>query len=1041
MKQETNGSGNWRRTLMAGVCALVFVSIFAAASVVKGQNTAPFIAEKRDKPELIVQTGHTETVNSVAFSPDGRTLASGSDDNTIKLWNVESGQQTKSLEGHTSSVKAVAFSRDGKTLASGSLDKTIKLWNVESGEQIRSLKDPASSAYSVAFSPDRKTLASASGYGTIKLWSVENGQQIRSLEGHTYSVRSVAFSPDGKTLASGSNDQTIKLWSVETGQQTKSLVGHTYDVWSVAFSRDGKTLASGSPDKTIKLWNVETGEQIKSLEGHTKWINSVAFSPDDKTLASGSDDTIKLWNVESGQQTKSLVGHTSLVQSVAFSADGKTLASGDWNNTIKLWNVESGQLIKSLVGRTLSVTAVAFSPDGKTLASVGYDLTIKLWNVESGEQIKSLAGHTKWVWSVAFSPDGKTLASGSDDYTIKLWNTASGKLIKSFPTNDPKTTAEVSAVVPEFYKINNNDPVSPDSRFQIKMGNSGKLNLHEVKSGRLLASLIALDQSDWVVITPDGRIDTNKLERPKGLHWIMPDAPFSPLSFEVFMRDYYEPKLLPRLLRCTAAENCDEEFKPVRDLTELNRTQPRIEIKEIKKTGVADTVEVVVETQNAVSEFQKDKQGKFLSSGVYDLRLFRDGQLVGNSTPDDKLETTFRAYQNFDEELNVWREAHKVKLKEGKRVFTFKVKLPTAAAADKIEFTAYAFNDDRVKGETASRMYQIPPDAKPARAPRTAYVVAFGVNKYENPAWDLQFAANDARAMRDLVPPKLRERREFAETVVIPLISDDETTNNRTIKKRDATKGNVQTVFDLLSGKKPAAEKLKNLEKAIGAETLAKIKPAKPDDLLLFSFSSHGYADRNGIFYILPSDIGKESDKTVSENLLRHSISSDELSLWMRDIDAGEMVMIVDACHAASAVEGKDFKPAPMGSRGLGQLAFDKGMKILTATQAANVALESGGKIGHGLLTYALLREGLEQNKSDFRAADKTINLKEWLQYGEFRVPGVYDDLAAGKLKGIGKGTEIVHLGQQNQKNQSQQQPSLFDFTRKKSEMILAQLK
>ncbi|NCR68960.1 MAG: WD40 repeat domain-containing protein, partial [Microcystis aeruginosa LL11-07] len=255
------------------------------------------------------------------------------------------------LEGHDSVVTSVNFSPDGKTLVSSGADNTIKLWNVETGQEIRTLKGHDNSVSSVNFSPDGKTLVSGSDDNTIKLWNVETGQEIRTLKGHDNSVYSVNFSPDGKTLVSGSWDKTIKLWNVETGQEIRTLEGHDNSVWSVNFSPDGKTLVSGSDDNTIKLWNVETGQEIRTLKGHYALVNSVNFSPDGKTLVSGSDDkTIKLWNVETGQEIRTLKGHDSVVYSVNFSPDGKTLVSGSADNTIKLWNVETGQEIRTLKG-------------------------------------------------------------------------------------------------------------------------------------------------------------------------------------------------------------------------------------------------------------------------------------------------------------------------------------------------------------------------------------------------------------------------------------------------------------------------------------------------------------------------------------------------------------------------------------------------------------------------------------------------------------------------------------------------------------------
>ncbi|WOB70533.1 hypothetical protein [Microcystis aeruginosa] len=375
--------------------------------------------------------GHNGSVNSVSFSPDGKTLVSGSYDNTIKLWNVETGKEIRTLKGHDSYVLSVNFSPDGKTLVSGSEDNTIKLWNVETGQEIRTLKGHGSFFNSVNFSPDGKTLVSGSEDNTIKLWNVETGQEIRTLKGHDSTVYSVNFSPDGKTLVSGSVDNTIKLWNVETGQEIRTLKGHDSTVYSVNFSPDGKTLVSGSVDKTIKLWNGSTGKEIRTLKGHDSGVYSVNFSPDGKTLVSGSvDNTIKLWNVETGklwdvetgEEILTLKGHDSAVYSVNFSPDGKTLVSGSVDKTIKLWNVETGQEIRTLKGHDELVRSVNFSPDGKTLVSGSWDKTIKLWNVETGQEIRTLKGHDNWVNSVNFSPDGKTLVSGSADNTIKLWN-------------------------------------------------------------------------------------------------------------------------------------------------------------------------------------------------------------------------------------------------------------------------------------------------------------------------------------------------------------------------------------------------------------------------------------------------------------------------------------------------------------------------------------------------------------------------------------------------------------------------------------------
>jgi WD40 repeat protein len=295
------------------------------------------LVEKGVWREVATLRRHQDHVYSVSFSPDGKFLASGSRDRTVKVWEVGSWREVATLRGHQDWVSSVSFSPDGKFLASGSRDWTVKVWEVGSWREVTILSGHGYAVSSVAFSPDGKFLASGS-YQTVKVWEVGSWREVATLRGHQDWVSSVSFSPDGKFLASGSRDWTVKVWEVGSWREVTILSGHGYAVSSVAFSPDGKFLASGSY-QTVKVWEVGSWREVATLR-HGGDMSSVSFSPDGKFLASGSRDrTVKVWEVGSWREVATLRGHQDWVLSVSFSPDGKFLASGSKDKTVKVWEV------------------------------------------------------------------------------------------------------------------------------------------------------------------------------------------------------------------------------------------------------------------------------------------------------------------------------------------------------------------------------------------------------------------------------------------------------------------------------------------------------------------------------------------------------------------------------------------------------------------------------------------------------------------------------------------------------------------------------
>jgi WD40 repeat protein/transcriptional regulator with XRE-family HTH domain len=479
--------------------------------------------------------GHRGPVNTVAFAPDDRTLATGSSDGTVTLRSAGGDHRKLATFTVPGRVRSVAFSPDGRILAATSTDGPVTLWDVAGRRRTAFLSASTKGARAVAFDPRGGALAVAAVDGTVQLW--DTGRPPRhtaSLTGHVGTVHALSYAPDGRTLVSAGADRTVRLWDTDRARRLDVLRGHTDEVLGVAFSPDGRQVVSGGIDRTVRLWDVRDprdGRPTATFTGNNDDINAVAYTPDGAAVVGAvGDGTTRLWDVRSGRQTLVLAGHTDYVMGVAvtsdgallatagfdksvvlwelggpvltarpftevwqavYSPDGKLLATADADHTVRLWDARSHRLLERLTGHTETVFSVAFSPDSRTLASAGSDGTIRLWDVAARKHLATLTGHIGEVFSVAFAPDGKTLASAGADRTLRLWDVASRREVATLRGHEDYANAVA---------------FSPDGRTLASAGDDLTVRLWDVHSHRELAELTGHTGAvRGVAFSPDGR--------------------------------------------------------------------------------------------------------------------------------------------------------------------------------------------------------------------------------------------------------------------------------------------------------------------------------------------------------------------------------------------------------------------------------------------------------------------------------------------------------------------------------------------------------
>ena len=996
--------------------------------------------------------------DALSLSADGRwALVHLGEESEAVLWDAATGAVAARFDAAPAEIVAASLSPDGATVltveAEGRADggprrERVALWDARTGTRLRDLGGsdritqgaPVSGVLfgaSAALGADRAVTAGLDA--TPVIWNLGTGEALRV--GRALPVASVSWA-GGRLATAGRNAPQrraeARVWDLTIGRVETQLPLAGAEGVAVGLSADGRTAvtADGPPrlgdpaqEGAVRVWDVATSRERHRLSDPARRPRHAAVSADGRFAAAVLLDldheqarwteSAAAWDTETGRLLHRL--SLDMTRDVRLSADGTVALLTDFvdyylkdseerTGGARVWDLRTGELGPPLGADSLGTDRAVLSADGQVVVTVGR--AVRVWDAKTGALVRQVGRIDGEVLAAELSADGSLLVTHEDDGTLRAW--------------DLRTNAERVLRDDLFYDLYDDldEPpvfaVSPDGRVVAIADERGETTLVDAGTGRTLASLLSFADGSWLVVTPDGRFDAPDLETVTGAVWVAPDDPLTPLPIEAFMADFYEPRLLPRLL-------AGETFPDMGRLLDRNRVQPRVEITSVEAPASGEVpsggasgargARVTVEVEG----LERAYGGEAHASGVHDLRLFRDGQLVA------------------------WADGELIK-STGARSFTFE-DVPLPSGADTLTFSAYAFNGDRVKSRTAYRDLAVPSGAAP-QGQRRAFVVALGVDAFADPAWDLAFATADARAYARALDSTLAASGDYDEVVAVALVS-----SHGEAESTDATAAALRGALARLAGDEPDAEAEAALARVPGAERL---REATPDDVVVVTASTHGYTSPEGVFYLLPADVpvpepGASGGSAITPALLEAAVSSDELGAWFRGVDAGTLALVVDACNAAGAVEGSGFKPGPMGARGLGQLAFDKGMAVLTATQAAAPALEAAST-GRGLLTFALVENGLLAGQADGAVPDGAsgasgvrdgrITLGEWLAYGAARVPGLSEEVQRGEVETYGRGGVRTRSMSPDAEGTSPdaglQTPALFDFRRSRAPVVVA---
>ena len=985
----------------------------------------------------------------LSFNADGHLLAAGVHDKRFKLWDL-TAKKDRELGPTTKEWCQVEFSRDGRLLALSD-NYTVKLWDTTTLRELPSVTVPVSinipngDAF-ISFSEDDKRFATG-GIGTETiLWETETGKRISTMNGRTNMAYNVAFSADGMELISGGRTR----WDLRTGRGLRIVPDANEKTYGTV-SPDGKTMALMTINSNLlQIVESPSGRQLQTLtpSDETGTILRSRFSPDSSMLAvlygpienqrptatvsftRGSH--VKLWDVKTGRELRS-IAPTEVPMQAEFTNDGRSLVviSGI-GGQISLYDVQSGSKLRDLTSSPLaSFKPPVFTP-GKpgqmptmpNMADISAMLTNTLGTMAAGTMGQS-------VTSAAFTRDGSMLATGGVESKanidiaammnsamtqrpkkgsktqdpadmmkdlkveavgrVQLWDVATGreiasikghgrgvskvafsrdgKLLASGATDstikiwDVATQKELRTLSGHTSPIESID-FSPDGRLLASASDDGSTFIWDTKTGEHLLTLVSLDDGgEWMAITPQGLFDGTPVSWNQIL-WRYNQDTFNVAPVEWFFNEFYYPGLLADIFN-------GKRPKVAQDVSKKDRRQPVVKLSLVGQAPDSAVATRTVKVKIDVSDAPADKDNP-KGTGAQDVRLFRNGSLV-----------------------RVW---HGDVLK-GQAAVSLEEEITVTAGPNRL--VAYGFNRDNVKSKDAPLVFT---GADTLKRKGTAYIIAVGVNEYANTQYNLKYATADARSFAEEMRRRQIQVGGFERVEVIQLLD------------QDATKANILAAVSRLAGAAGPP--------SLKSTPLDVLKRAEPEDTVVIYFAGHGTAQAQR-FYLIPHDLGYTGERTkLTEQglntMLAHSISDIELENAVEGLDAGHLLLIIDACNSGQALEAEEKRRGPMNSNGLAQLAYEKGMYILTAAQSFQAALEAA-QLGHGYLTYALVEEGLKTPVADSAPKDGVVIAREWLNFATERVPQMQEEKMS---QGRGIGLEEITFSEGEKR--SVQRPRVF---------------